>query len=146
MKMRVVLFCSALPLALAASAFAQQPGAPQSQNPGQQTQPQTFGQPGQQAQQNAAQPSQIQAKIRQNLQAAGFTDIHMMPSSFMVRAKDKDGNPVMMVINPDSIEAVTFEGVTNNNRTTGQGSSNQQPGSSGQSNQPSGSNRPGGNR
>src|SRR5215467_3969455 len=134
MKMRVVLFCSALPLALAASAFAQQPGAPQSQNPGQQTQQQTSGQQaphqssGQQAQQNAGQPGQIQAKLRQNLQAAGFNDIHMMPSSFMVRAKDKDGNPVMMVINPDSIEAVTFEGGANNNRTTGQGSSNQQPG------------------
>ena len=69
-----------------------------------------------------------------------------MPQSFLVRAKDKSGDPVMMVINPDSIEAVTFEGGANNNRTTGQGSSNQQPGNSGQSNQPSGSNRPGGNR
>jgi hypothetical protein len=53
-----------------------------------------------QAQQNAVQPSRIQARIPQDLQAAEFTAIHMMPSSFMVRAKDKDGNPVMMVINP----------------------------------------------
>jgi hypothetical protein len=51
----------------------------------------------------------------------------MMPSSFMVRAKDKDGNPVMMVINPNSIEAVTFEGGANNNRTAGQDSAIQQP-------------------
>ena len=80
-----------------------------------------------QAQQNAGQPSQIQARIPQNLQAAGFTAIHMMPSSFMVRAKDKDGNPVMMVINPNSIEAVTFEGGANNNRTAGQDSAIQQP-------------------
>jgi hypothetical protein len=36
------------------------------------------------------QPGQIQAKIGQKLQAAGFTDIRMMPSSFMVRARDKD--------------------------------------------------------
>ena len=41
-------------------------------------------------QQTAVQPRQIQAKIGQKLQAAGFTDIRMMPSSFMVRARDKD--------------------------------------------------------
>jgi hypothetical protein len=32
-----------------------------------------------------------------------------MPSSFMVRAKDAQGNPVMMVINPDSVTAITEE-------------------------------------
>jgi hypothetical protein len=62
----------------------------------------------------------------------------MMPSSFMVRAKDRDGNPVMMVINPDSVAAVTFQGGANRS-TTGQGSANQQPGESSQSNQPPGS-------
>ncbi len=30
-----------------------------------------------------------------------------MPSSFLVRAKDSEGNPVMMVINPDSLTEVT---------------------------------------
>ena len=41
-----------------------------------------------------------------------------MPQSFLVRAKDKSGNPVMMVINPDSVLAVTeHKGQTNN--TTG---------------------------
>ena len=30
-----------------------------------------------------------------------------MPSSFLVRAKDSDGNPVMMVINPDSVTELT---------------------------------------
>ena len=33
-----------------------------------------------------------------------------MSSSFLVRAKDRDGNPVMMVINPDSVMAVTEVG------------------------------------
>jgi hypothetical protein len=32
-----------------------------------------------------------------------------MPESFLVRAKDKRGNPVMMLVNPDSITAVTEE-------------------------------------
>lgn len=49
----------------------------------------------------------IQQQLRQNLQRAGFTDVQVMPSSFLVRAKDPGGNPVMMVINPDSVTAVT---------------------------------------
>jgi hypothetical protein len=50
---------------------------------------------------------QIAAQLRQTLADAGFTDIHVMPQSFLVRAKDKQGNPVMMVMNPDSVTAVT---------------------------------------
>ena len=49
----------------------------------------------------------IQTQVQNNLQQAGFTDIQIMPSSFLVRAKDKAGNPVMMVISPDSVTAVT---------------------------------------
>ena len=62
----------------------------------------------------------IQQKVRQNLQQAGFTDIQVMPSSFLVRAKDRDGNPVMMVINPDSVTTMTIEG-QGTGRTSGQG-------------------------
>lgn len=47
--------------------------------------------------------------IRGDLSKAGYTDITIMPTSFMVRAKDKDGNPVMMVISPDSVTAITQE-------------------------------------
>jgi hypothetical protein len=49
----------------------------------------------------------IQARVQSNLEQAGFTNVQIMPSSFLVRAKDKEGNPVMMVINPDSVTAVT---------------------------------------
>jgi hypothetical protein len=49
----------------------------------------------------------IAQQIRSNLEKAGFKNIQLMPSSFMVRADDQDGNPVMMVINPDSITTVT---------------------------------------
>ncbi len=51
--------------------------------------------------------SAIQQRIHHELSQAGFTDIQMMPQSFLVRAKDSSGNPVMMVINPDSVTAVT---------------------------------------
>jgi uncharacterized membrane protein len=43
--------------------------------------------------QNTQQTQAIQQQVQKNLQQAGFTDIHIMPSSFLVRAKDKDGNP-----------------------------------------------------
>ena len=60
----------------------------------------------QQSQGTAANLQTIQQQVQNNLQQAGFTDIHFMPSSFLVRAKDRAGNPVMMV-NPDSVTAVT---------------------------------------
>lgn len=56
---------------------------------------------------NAQVPAHISDKLRADLTKAGFTDIKIMPSSFMVRAKDSQGNPVMMVINPDSLTEVT---------------------------------------
>jgi hypothetical protein len=66
----------------------------------------------------------ISAKLRQSLTQAGFTDVRVMPESFLVRAKDKDGNPVMMVVNPDSVTSVTAVGGSNNaTGSSGAGSS-----------------------
>ena len=61
--------------------------------------------------QSTNQPDQnlqaLPAQLQKTLQDAGLTDIQIVPHSFLVRAKDRDGNPVMMMINPDSIMAVT---------------------------------------
>ncbi len=46
-------------------------------------------------------------KLRADLSKAGYTDISVVPSSFIVHAKDSQGNPVMMVISPDSVTAIT---------------------------------------
>jgi hypothetical protein len=54
----------------------------------------------------------VKAQIKSNLEQAGFTDIKLMPDSFLVRAKDKSGNPIAMIINPDSITEVVAEGGT----------------------------------
>ena len=62
---------------------------------------------GQNAAPNAKSPAHISQKLRNDLAKAGFTDITIMPSSFLVRAKDSQGNPIMMVINPDSLTEVT---------------------------------------
>jgi hypothetical protein len=56
---------------------------------------------------NAQAPAHLSQKLRNDLTKAGFTDITIMPSSFLVRAKDSQGNPMMMVINPDSLTEVT---------------------------------------
>ncbi len=50
---------------------------------------------------------QIRQALKEDLSKAGFKDIQMMPESFLVRAKDLSGNPVIMVINPNSITAIT---------------------------------------
>ena len=52
-------------------------------------------------------PGRLSQKLHDDLTKAGFTDIRIMASSFLVRAKDSQGNPVMMVINPDSLAEVT---------------------------------------
>jgi hypothetical protein len=45
--------------------------------------------------------------IRSDLEHAGLTDVQLIPSSFLVRAKDQDGKPVIMVVTPDSIRVLT---------------------------------------
>ena len=49
----------------------------------------------------------LSQKLHDDLTKAGFTDITIMPSSLLVRAKDSQGNSVMMVINPDTLTEVT---------------------------------------
>jgi hypothetical protein len=108
--MRSLPFAAAILLASAGMAFAQAP----------QSQPAPNASVKDQATQN--QPKQpIRQQVQDNLAQAGYTDIKIMPESFLVRAKDKSGNPVMMVINPDSITAITDLGPrTSNSATTGQ--------------------------
>jgi hypothetical protein len=81
------------------SANGTQPGMMTNQN-GSQTNNQT-------AANASGSMANMQKMMRSNLEKAGFSDVKIMPESFLVRAKDPQGNPVMMVINPDSFEAVT---------------------------------------
>jgi hypothetical protein len=49
----------------------------------------------------------IRQQLQDDLAKAGYTDVKIMPSSFLVEAKDKKGAAVEMVIGPDSITEVT---------------------------------------
>jgi hypothetical protein len=105
--MRSLPFAAAILLASAGMAFSQA-------TPGQ---PAPNGSVKDQSSQS--QPKQpIRQQVQDNLAKAGYTDIKIMPESFLVRAKDKSGNAVMMVINPDSITAITDLGPHNTNSTT----------------------------
>ena len=53
---------------------------------------------------NDAQTTQFVANaLRTRLAHAGFTDIEMLPTSFLVRAKDADGHAVLLQVSPDEV-------------------------------------------
>ncbi len=57
----------------------------------------------------AATTASLQQQVKTNLQQAGFSDVSVMPDSFLVQAKDKSGNPITMMINPNSITEVVAD-------------------------------------
>lgn len=63
-----------------------------------------------QAANTGAKAGALRGDVRNMLEQAGFTDIRIMPSSFMVRAKDRSGNPVIMSVGPDSLTEVAEVG------------------------------------
>jgi Tfp pilus assembly protein FimT len=79
-------------------------------------------------------------KIRQDLLSAGFTDVKVVSESFVVQAKSKDGDPVLMTIGPRGMSV--FEAVNGNNSSasTTTGSSNGST-SSGAQNNPTSKNK-----
>ena len=98
--MRRLLISALMPLILAIPASAQT--AAPTQNP----QPDAAQAQDQDSPKNQSAEAILQ-NIQSDLEQAGLTDIEFIPSSFLVRAKDKDGNPVIMVVGPDALGAVT---------------------------------------
>lgn len=46
---------------------------------------------------------QMPQQLRDKLTAQGYSDVKIAPGSYIVSAKDKDGNRVMMMIGPTSM-------------------------------------------
>ena len=65
-------------------------------------------------------------KIKQQLKQAGFSDIKFLAKTFVVQAKSKDGDPVLMTFGPHGqsvSEAITpNSSVTDSGSTTGSSS------------------------
>jgi ABC-type glycerol-3-phosphate transport system substrate-binding protein len=77
---------------------------------------------------NSGQNTVVQ-KIQDDLKKAGFTDIKIVAESFVVQAKTKDGNPMVMTIGPHGMSV--FEAM--NTATTGSGSTTNSQGTTGSS-------------
>lgn len=77
-------------------ALALAPGAALAQSASSSTDSNKMASSGQQAQ---SLPQQIQSKLRDQ----GFTNVEVVPGSFLVSAKDKQGDPVTMIIGPNSM-------------------------------------------
>lgn len=45
----------------------------------------------------------VPQELQQKLTSQGFTDVKVVPDSFLVSAKDKQGYPVTMLIGPNSL-------------------------------------------
>jgi hypothetical protein len=71
----------------------------------------------------AAQKEPLPLEIKQKLEKQGFTNVQVIPGSFLVSAKDKDGDPVNMLIGPNSLMVMTTAPVKastpNNDGATG---------------------------
>ena len=56
--------------------------------------------------------------MKSELEQAGYKDVRITPLSYLVQATDKGGNPMMMVITPNSMTAVTDMGMAMGNMET----------------------------
>ncbi|HET7885266.1 MAG TPA: PRC-barrel domain-containing protein [Bradyrhizobium sp.] len=54
----------------------------------------------------SASQQHLRANLKNVLEKAGYKDIRVAPTSFMVHARDSDGNPVVMAISPDSFSEI----------------------------------------
>jgi len=71
----------------------------------------------------------IRQQLTNGLQQSGFTNIKVVPESFLVQANDKSGNPVTMFIGPNSATEVTTVG--SNDQASGSNTGNSEARSGG---------------
>ena len=117
--MRNTLLMSTLAFALAVSgtAFAQSTTSATKPPSADATKPQTSGQ----------KSAMTVDKVTQDLQKAGFSDVKVLEDAFLVQAKTKDGNPIIMTIGPNGMSAMEMSKST---QTTGQAQSDSSPAAS----------------
>jgi hypothetical protein len=53
---------------------------------------------------------EMRTKISTDLEQQGFKNVHVIADSFLVHAENKQGQPVVMIINPDSVFSMTEMG------------------------------------
>jgi hypothetical protein len=68
----------------------------------------------------------FEQKVAQRLTQAGFSNIEMVPTSILIRATDRDGNPVTLALSPDSL-AELLEAPGGQNDGSGSDTPSRQP-------------------
>ncbi len=93
----ISLSALAIVLALSAPTFAQAASQDNTQSPASATSQQNS-----QSAQSRHHESNVLTvnKLKQDLEKAGFTDVKILQDSFVVQAKDKQGNPTVMSSQP----------------------------------------------
>jgi hypothetical protein len=107
--MNKIVFVPVLALALAAPgvAFAQSPTGAAPSSPPVAAAPQKAATP-----QKADRSALTIEKLTQDLQKAGFSEVKVLEDAFLVQAKTKDGNPVLMTIGPHGVSALELSKVS----------------------------------
>jgi hypothetical protein len=103
--MNRILFASALTLALAASGTASAQSTTGAANPA----PPVAANPAPPVaakSQKADRSALTIDKLTQDLQKAGFSEVKVLEDAFLVQAKTKDGNPILMSIGPNGMSAL----------------------------------------
>jgi hypothetical protein len=119
--MRNILFASTLAFALAVSGAAFAQSTTSATNPPSPDTPK---------QQSSGQRSALTIdKVTQDLQKAGFTDVKLLEDAFLIQAKTKDGNPIIMTIGPNGVSGLEM---SKSAQTTGQVHSDNSPATSSQ--------------
>lgn len=60
----------------------------------------------------------IRQRLAHELQQAGFSDVRVLPQSFLVRAKDRSGDPISMFITPNGVTEIA---ALSSNQSSGEG-------------------------
>jgi sporulation protein YlmC with PRC-barrel domain len=109
-KMRTLLLASTAAFMLSQAAIAQTPS----------TTNDTANQ--------AGSSQHMRSNLKGMLEKAGYKDVSVVPTGFVIHAKDADGNAVVMSVRPDSFTEFTDVNTTTDRSTTGLAANN--PGSS----------------
>lgn len=97
MKTSLLVPTLAFALAVTAPACAQTIGNAQSNQ----------GHPDNSQDQNHDQNVLTIRKLKQDLEQAGFSDVKILEDSFVVQARDKNGNPTIMSLSPSGVVAIS---------------------------------------
>ena len=123
MTPKLIAAAAALGVGLAGPAFAQSSQGSQSGSGSSSSQGQQQSQsPGQKKEQGQSQQQVMgQERLRQQLTQAGFRDVQIVDTAYLVQARTQDGNTVLMTVNPPS--ARSQASATSGGSSSGSGSS-----------------------